>query len=354
MSGFSPSRRWLPASTALLVPLLLALPSAAAAAPPPTPPGHGSGAGHSAAAPGHAKPAPTHGHTTAHTTGHGSGHTTGHSTGHPATPPAHSHAGGQAKGGTAPAGAVPGNNGTVKIKGIGDLGTIPNNVPHPGCDFQVMWYGFDQGATIVSTVTFAMQAPTAGVGLTVSGPTSVFVGGDPATGAGTATGLDGSATYHLAFSGPAQAKQGYHVRLTVHTPYSQGNDTKTKVFWVSDCTPATTSSSTTSSAPPTVTAGPPPGTSIAVSTPFASTAFAGTPVASSVSAPRVPSTTTAVPVSDVPHSVAAGTAGRPWPAALARAWHRTALPLALIGLGLAVAGGAALARRRGHVAAPGA
>jgi hypothetical protein len=59
-----------------------------------------------------------------------------------------------------PAADPPGNNGTVKIKGVGDLGTIPNNVPHPGCDFQVMWYGFDQGPTIVSTVSFAMQAPT--------------------------------------------------------------------------------------------------------------------------------------------------------------------------------------------------
>lgn len=129
-----------------------------------------------------------------------------------------------------------GNNGTVKIAGLGDLDRIPNNVPHPGCTFQVEWYGFDQGDDVVSTVRFTAHAPTAGVGLTVNGPTQVPVGGDPASGAGTATGLDGVATYTLGFAGAPHPKQGYHVRLTVSTPRSQGNDTKTKMFWVEPCT----------------------------------------------------------------------------------------------------------------------
>ena len=80
-----------------------------------------------------------------------------------------------------------------------------------------------------------MHAPTGNVGLSVSGPSSVFVGGDAASGAGTATGLDGREIYTLSFDGAGHPKQGYHVKVTVTTPYSQGNDTKTKVFWVQGC-----------------------------------------------------------------------------------------------------------------------
>ncbi len=130
---------------------------------------------------------------------------------------------------------MPGNNGTIKITPLGETDGTPNNTPHVGCGFQIEWYGFDKGDDIVSQVSFAMHAPTSGVGLTVSGPSSVFVGGDAASGAGTATGLDGREAYSLSFDGPGHPKQGYHVKVTVHTPYSQGNDTKTKVFWVQGC-----------------------------------------------------------------------------------------------------------------------
>ena len=130
---------------------------------------------------------------------------------------------------------VPGNNGTVKITPLGETDGTPNNHPHVGCSFQVEWYGYDKGDDIVSHVAFAMHAPTSGVGLSVSGPATVLVGGDAASGAGTATGLDGREIYTLAFDGAGHPKQGYHVKLTVTTPYSQGNDTKTKVFWVQGC-----------------------------------------------------------------------------------------------------------------------
>lgn len=131
----------------------------------------------------------------------------------------------------------PGNNGTVKIAEHGDLDGAPDNDPHVGCSFDVEWYGFDQGPDIISLVTFEMQAPTDGVALDVAGPTAVFVGGDPATGAGTPTGLDGRETYVLAFHGEPHAQQGYHVKLTVHTPGSKGADKKSKVFWVEGCDP---------------------------------------------------------------------------------------------------------------------
>ena len=110
----------------------------------------------------------------------------------------------------------------MKIAPYGEMDGIPQNSPHPGCTFQVEWYGFEEGSDIVSTVSFAMHAPTADVGLTVSGPSSVFVGGDPASGAGTATGLDGQQAYTLSFDGAPHPKQGYHVKLTVSTPALEG------------------------------------------------------------------------------------------------------------------------------------
>ncbi|WP_372729192.1 hypothetical protein [Nocardioides sp.] len=128
-----------------------------------------------------------------------------------------------------------GNNGTVKIAPLGEMDRIPNNTPHPGCTFQIEWYGFDEGEDVVSTVSFAMHAPTRDVALSVDGKSTVFVGGDPASGAGTESGLDGREAYTLSFDGEPHPKQGYHVKLTVATPRSQGNDTKTKVFWVEPC-----------------------------------------------------------------------------------------------------------------------
>ena len=130
----------------------------------------------------------------------------------------------------------PGNNGTVKIAPHGDVDAIPNNTPHEGCVFQVEWFGFDQGADVLSTVTFAEQPPTTGVEMTVAGPPTVFVGADEAAGAGD-DGFDGVAVYTLAFTGAPHPQQGYHVGLTIDTPRSLGADVKHKVFWVRGCAP---------------------------------------------------------------------------------------------------------------------
>ncbi|QIK66695.1 hypothetical protein G7072_10400 [Nocardioides sp. HDW12B] len=145
-----------------------------------------------------------------------------------------------ASGGGSAQGSPPGNNGTVKIAPLGEMDGIPNNSPHPGCDFQVEWYGFDEGADVVSRVSFAMQAPTGDVGLTVNGPGEVFVGEDPASGAGQDP--DGVQAYTLSFDGAPHPQQGYHVKLTVNTPRSNGSDVKHKVFWVEDCEDSGTSS----------------------------------------------------------------------------------------------------------------
>ena len=218
------------------------------AAPASAEPGNG---GASQAAPGHTKDKGNQGHGQGHQgqghqgnngNGHGNGHQNGHQGGQgnqgggqggvPSSGQDNAHAGNSHVGG---AGDPAGNNGTVKIAGLGELDGIPNNTPHPGCTFQVEWYGFDQGADVVSQVSFAMHAPTDDVALSVAGDTSVFVGGDPASGAGTDTGLDGVETYTLTFDGAPHPKQGYHLKLTVATPRSQGNDTLTKVFWVEPC-----------------------------------------------------------------------------------------------------------------------
>ncbi len=127
----------------------------------------------------------------------------------------------------------PGNNGTVKIAELGDIDS-PSNDPHVGCTFRVEWYGFDAGA-INSDVNFEMWSPTQDVALNVDGPMSVFVGEDDNSGGGSAAGLDASVVYTLHFLGAPHPIQGYHVKLTIHTPGSIGNDTKSKVFWVQGC-----------------------------------------------------------------------------------------------------------------------
>ncbi len=125
-----------------------------------------------------------------------------------------------------------GNNGTVKITPHAEDDGIPQNTPHVSCVFDIEWYGFDEGADIVSTVEFTMQAPTSDVGLSGTEPSHIVVGGDPA---GGGTDWDGEATYTLSFAGEPHPQHGYHVKVTVHTPGSQGADTKHKVFWVAPC-----------------------------------------------------------------------------------------------------------------------
>jgi hypothetical protein len=233
-----------------------------------------------------------------------------------------------------------GNNGTVKIAALGDLDTIPNNTPHPGCTFQVEWYGFDEGEDVVSTVTFAAHAPTSDVVIGGTSPSEVFVGGDPASGAGTETGLDGRQAYTLSFDGEPHPKQGYHVKLTVSTPHSLGNDTKTKVFWVAPCEEeAATGGETTDEEAAVEGADDTQATGVlgtqlaAVSSPIASLTGLLTSPAAGSNARGVASDTSAVPT-----SVDAGAEGGL--AAVADS------PLALLLAGLLAAAAAVVVRRR--------
>ena len=125
-----------------------------------------------------------------------------------------------------------GNNGTIKVAEVGDVGTESND-PHVACTFALEWYGFD--AKAVSTVEFESIAPTKDAALKVdSGKLLVTLEDDAAKGG---TDLDGREIYTLSFVGEPQKNQGYHVNVTTSTTGSKGNDSKSKNFWVGPCAP---------------------------------------------------------------------------------------------------------------------
>jgi hypothetical protein len=133
-------------------------------------------------------------------------------------------------------GGPSGNNGTVKIDGK-VFDSHPNNEPHVGCDFQVDFYGFDEG-DLDATVTFAVQPPTGKPAVLLAD--TLKIGEDDNGGGGSEEGLDANREYklstYLVDVYPEHPQQGYHVKLTVNAEGSRGADTKHKVFWVRDCT----------------------------------------------------------------------------------------------------------------------
>ena len=137
-------------------------------------------------------------------------------------------------GATAAPGDPPGANGTIKIDRE-PFDSHPNNQPHVGCNFQVDFYGFDQG-NYDSRVTFQLHPPS-GTGRVLLTDT-VFVGQDRA---GGGTDLDAQRTYNLSSRlrpGEAHPKQGFHVKVTVEAPGAGGKIAKkSKVFWVQRCKP---------------------------------------------------------------------------------------------------------------------
>lgn len=146
----------------------------------------------------------------------------------------------------------PGNNATVKIvdTAIDDLNDENSaNHPHVACDFSLRWYGFDEG-TRTTSVSFEAQEPSG------TGAVAMLVGDDSFTfdspgGGGV---LDHSEPYRLDTTGLVeQENQGFHIKVTVTTDGSQGNDTKSKVFWVAPCAEPTESPTPSESPTPTET-----------------------------------------------------------------------------------------------------
>jgi hypothetical protein len=125
---------------------------------------------------------------------------------------------------------VNGNNGTVKAEVVGT-----------GCEVVVDWYGMD--ASALTLIDFSLHGPSGDDLLLLD----VWqLDGDGAYGGD----LDGSRTYDL---GPAIAALGgtpedsYQVKITSHTTYSQGADTKYKVVSVTGCEDGGSTSSSESS-----------------------------------------------------------------------------------------------------------
>ncbi len=127
-------------------------------------------------------------------------------------------------------GGPPGNNGFIKVDDQ-PLDSIPNNVPHVGCEFRVDFYNYDEG-DLSAEVAFIGWPPTGGGFL--AGDT-VFIGEDPAGGGND---FDGSVSVDLTSAladVTPHPQQGWHVRLVIHAEGSQGADVKHKVFWVEGC-----------------------------------------------------------------------------------------------------------------------
>lgn len=141
-----------------------------------------------------------------------------------------------------------GNNGVLKVDGIDvdEPGGGPegapgrshrDNEPHVSCQFNLDWYGFEQGAG-TSDVSFELWGPNKGYELTPSPAASV--GGDAQ---GNADDQDATQQYDLSAALAAakadgaepNEQQGFLVKVTVETPgLSQGADVKHKVFWIED------------------------------------------------------------------------------------------------------------------------
>lgn len=142
----------------------------------------------------------------------------------------------------------PGNNGTVKIEDVVVDDSNNANHPHVACPFAVRWYGYDEG-TQTTSVSFEGQMPS-GTGAV---PATAGRGSFMFDGHGPGDQVDHTEVYELDLSGLVpQDNQGYHVKATITTTGSQGNDTKSKVFWVDGCAGETESPTPTPSESPTV------------------------------------------------------------------------------------------------------
>jgi hypothetical protein len=123
-----------------------------------------------------------------------------------------------------------GNNGTIKIQPYGGIDGH-RNVPHPGCDFRLQLWNFDDDQT--GTITFVGHAPTAGAVTTQPAVTS----GHPTLSDDAAGGGQDSDAFfdirgsQLGLTGTPQGKHGFHVKVLVNADNAPGG-AKQKVFWL--------------------------------------------------------------------------------------------------------------------------
>jgi hypothetical protein len=127
-----------------------------------------------------------------------------------------------ALGGATTAGAAPQPLEVIK----GNNGTVKADVPGGGCTVVLDWYGMDSSAS--TTVEFRLHGAS-GDALLLSD--TLTLDSDGASGGD----LDGTRSYDLGAAVAASGATDAHVKVTTHTTYSQGADTKYKVVWVSGC-----------------------------------------------------------------------------------------------------------------------
>jgi hypothetical protein len=101
-----------------------------------------------------------------------------------------------------------------------------------GCIFNIEFFGYDAGG-LNASFKFVAIPPTGKNVVLRRG--SLVLEDDPA---GGGTDIDGTKTIDLSKSLQSfeyHPQQGYHIKLVVNAEGSIGNDTKSKVFWVTDC-----------------------------------------------------------------------------------------------------------------------
>jgi hypothetical protein len=203
-----------------------------------------------------------------------------------------------AKGGSDSAGHnPPGNNGTIKIDYAAPADSGHANRPHPGCAFQLRMFNFDDDQT--GTITFVGQAPTKlGTLLT---QTHVLLSDDAAGGGQDVDEVYSYTAQQLGLIGKPQAKQGWHIKVSVDADNAPGG-AKHKVFWLTcdespaatsqggTTTPVTTTSGTTT--PVTTTSSTSAGTAATTTQATGTSAGAATAAAPAAAAPAAAAATT--------------------------------------------------------------
>lgn len=132
--------------------------------------------------------------------------------------------------------AVDGNKGTVKIAGVDVDGVVDAddaNHPHVQNPFALRWYGYEAGDH-TTAVSFEAQPPSGTSTMPILEGRASFA----FTASGSGGDLNHTEVYRLDTTGLEEHEvQGFHVKVTVTVPNTQGNDTKHKVFWITEPEP---------------------------------------------------------------------------------------------------------------------
>ncbi|MFN2611605.1 MAG: hypothetical protein ABR507_12175 [Actinomycetota bacterium] len=122
-----------------------------------------------------------------------------------------------------------GNNGFFKVDG-NDFDGGPNNDPHVGCNWDLIFYNYDLNQH--ANITYTAINPTGGAVKTALTQNDVLISRDAARGG--SHDLDETLHYSLSLmnlAGVTPAKQGYHFKVAADAIGAPGG-AKSKVFWV--------------------------------------------------------------------------------------------------------------------------